>query len=377
MLAQCPDGKCKVAEMDFESNGFFSSNEHWVASHGTPSVHKDDIAIWSYNGRGEGMNYRSYTFTKGRTYCVSFSAQTGVSDNKLANPNAYFRMYATQGVVSGPGGTTMPAIPALNQLIANQNWLATSPPNTQVYSYTFTATANFNNLWVYPFSPKLPQVNLIVRKLVICEIPPCKVDFQVALNDHPEDGITAISPSPQAVPAGAKARVDIRQNGSLVYRGLPKSYLAEPGNYTICMSYIFKDGRKCEKCTDICIGKWYTNKEKFAADDTVKASVKKAETAILFPEYLKEESSLQQDAEAIRLHPNPGNGLFELKSDSALDINRIEVYNMQGTLIEKQKPSLQTKTMNVDLSTHKDGPYFVKITLSDDRTITKKVMIGK
>ena len=262
-------------------------------------------------------------------------------------------------------------------MIANQNWLATSPPNSQVYTYTFTATANFNNLWVHPLSPTLPQVELEVSKLIICEVPPCKADFQVVLNDHPEDGITTISPSPQAVPAGAKAQVDIYQNGKLVYSGFPKNYLAKPENYTICMTFILKDGRKCQKCTDICIGKWYTNREKFAADDTVKASVKKAETALSFPEYLKEESSLQQDAEAIRLHPNPGNGLFELKSDSALDINQIEIYNMQGTLIEKQNSSLHTKLMNVDLSTHKDGPYFVKITLSDDRTITKKVMIGK
>ena len=116
MLAQCPDGKCKVAEMDFESNGFFSSNEHWVASHGTPSVHSGLAWMWSYNGRGEGMNYRSYTFTKGRTYCVSFTARTAVKDNEKANPKASFRMYATQGIVSGPGGTTMPAVSGIKSI---------------------------------------------------------------------------------------------------------------------------------------------------------------------------------------------------------------------------------------------------------------------
>lgn len=45
--------------MDLPSNGSWVSAEPvggWTTSHGTPSVGLNNIWLWSYNNRGEGVN---------------------------------------------------------------------------------------------------------------------------------------------------------------------------------------------------------------------------------------------------------------------------------------------------------------------------------
>ena len=49
----------------------------WSQSHGTPTVSPSSIWMWSYNGRGEGVNL-AHNFVKDEEYCIDgvFSLDT-------------------------------------------------------------------------------------------------------------------------------------------------------------------------------------------------------------------------------------------------------------------------------------------------------------
>ena len=174
--SQCDTKNCVFVNMDFKPNSAFVSNADWQASHGSPSVSQNSAWMWSYNNRGEGINYHSYNFVKGRTYSITANASTMVKDGATANSQAFFSIVATVneviGNVTSSSGGAIPVIPAPSQIIAVENWNGTNPPSTNNYTYTFTATHNFDNLWFYPSSPKLPQIELSLRKIAICDITP-------------------------------------------------------------------------------------------------------------------------------------------------------------------------------------------------------------
>ncbi|MFC5044803.1 T9SS type A sorting domain-containing protein [Aquimarina hainanensis] len=381
--AQCPNGDCIEADMNFEPDSSFISNADWQASHGSPSVNPGTAWMWSYNSRGEGINYHSYNFVKGRQYCITFTAKTVVRGGGLAHPDAFFKVVATQGdvigAVTGSGGGPIPATPSPNQLIANENWNATSPPSTTVYTYTFTATDNFDNLWFYPFSPSLPVVELSLHKLIICDItpPPCKANFKLELNEM-GSGNTAISILPQTVPAGASTQLQIYKNGSLVYSGLPISYIATPANYTICMTVILRDGTKCQKCFDFCIGKWSERPPRTTLPSEVQSSKRKADKVLNFPDALKEKNlPSAQEEESIRIAPNPSDGIFSITSTMNTPIQQIEVFSLPSGALLKVLDSTKSKHGVLDLSKHKEGVYFINITLNNGNVVSKKLIIKR
>ena len=383
MYSQCPEGDCVEANMDFVPDGAFSNNADWQASHGSPSVNTGTAWMWSYNSRGEGINYHSYNFVKGREYCITFTARTAVHGGGTANASANFRVFATQGdvigIVTTSGGASIPPIPNPNQPIANENWNATNPPNTQIYTYTFTAADHFDNLWFFPSSPSLPQVELTLSKLIICDItpPPCDARFKLELNEHTET-TTGVSIIPQGVPAGAVTEISIYKNGSLVYNGLPISYLASSGEYRICVTLKFRGGRECQKCFDFCIGKWSTPLLHDDIGIEVQSIREKAIIDLQFPDSLKEKASFDDVANDIQILPNPSSGIFTVQSAKGVTIKNLEVYDlMSGTLLQKTEEKAKTPQSVINLSKQKDGIYNVKITLDNGIVILKKVLVKK
>jgi hypothetical protein len=81
----------------------------------------------------------------------------------------------------------------------------------------------------------------------------------------------------------------------------------------------------------------------------------------------------------ISVTPNPNNGVFKI-SMASFKGNRINlsVFNPVGTLVyEEPDFAINDKSSKtIDLSTLKEGIYFLKVK-SDDATITRKVIIRK
>ncbi len=79
----------------------------------------------------------------------------------------------------------------------------------------------------------------------------------------------------------------------------------------------------------------------------------------------------QRKIDAIQLHPNPTNGMIEIKSNN-LNIKQIELYDIFGKLLMEKKANESTVTL--DVSPYAKGMYLLRYTLSDDTQQTKKII---
>lgn len=265
--AQCPSGVCVTAPMDFTYSGNGSSlNNKWTQSYGSPTVGPGYIWLWSYSNRGEGVNYSGYQFVAGRKYCISYTINTKTQTLATPNANAQFNMVLTPTTVTGnitaSSGAAIPAIPNGSQSIVNTLWstfpnnapnTANNTLNTNTYNVSFTANSSFNNLWIYPSSPTLPQVEVLLSELTICDItvPPCDASFDYNINvkSNGEKSLTVTNQS-----ANGSSYIVVSKNGNVMYNGTNTTIaLNGAGNYKVC-NYTKTTSTKCESCSEFCIG---------------------------------------------------------------------------------------------------------------------------
>ena len=76
--------------------------------------------------------------------------------------------------------------------------------------------------------------------------------------------------------------------------------------------------------------------------------------------------------ETVLIYPNPTTGIVKIASPGAV-INQIEVYDLQGSLIQKVDNKRGLQTFEIDLSQFQTGVYFLKID-SEFESITKKLI---
>ena len=79
----------------------------------------------------------------------------------------------------------------------------------------------------------------------------------------------------------------------------------------------------------------------------------------------------QGQTDAIQLHPNPTNGMIEIKSNN-LNIKQVELFDIFGKLLIEKKANESTVTL--DVSPYAKGMYLLRYTLSDDTQQTKKII---
>lgn len=237
-------------------------NIDWHASHGSPSYSPGQLWMWSYNNAGEGVFYDGFTFLAGHTYCVTFDAYTRTHDNSAPNASAGFNVIATSSVVpseSGSGGGPIPAVPALSQYVASEAWSALPMNAWATYSYTFTATGNWSQLWFYPHSPTLPQTELTLQNLRICDISvPNPCDFQVNIEPEMLQGNCGYQfHSLFGMPAGLQVIQYIWDfgDGTTSTDPSPIHYYTSPGAYSVTLTVLVinDDGECCARRTKIMV----------------------------------------------------------------------------------------------------------------------------
>lgn len=186
-----PDGDMS----DITTSGQGSLNTmgiNWHSSHGSPSYSPGSLWMWSYDNYGEGVYYDGLTYQAGHTYCITFDTYTRTNDNSTANPAAGFRVVGSNGVVpyeTGSGGSSIPAIPSGSDIVADVNWNTTPMNGWSTYSFMYTPSVNQSQLWFYPYSPTLPQVELTLQNLRVCDVTtPNPCDFDLDFDPQPLPG---------------------------------------------------------------------------------------------------------------------------------------------------------------------------------------------
>jgi len=175
----------------------------WSVSHGTPTWGNNSVWLWSYtntNGQqvGEGVNYSGKNFIQGEQYCISFTlTNTTNTGNNPAN-NVSMNVMLTQNPLNG-NGFVIPPVPNPNQVLMNQN-IWNNGNGTQTFTFNFTASGNFNNIWFFPRNPNMPnpQIEVRISNLVICcppPPPPCPFIENVRLWDNSYENPSGASPN--------------------------------------------------------------------------------------------------------------------------------------------------------------------------------------
>ena len=381
-IAQCPVGPlCESLDLDFQTSGNGANIDHlpdWSHSHGSPSVSPTGFWLWSYNNNGEGINYSGYNFVAGQEYTICFVANTSTHNGQPANANATFNIVGTNAPVIGSVSTgccsPIPPVPSPSQSIVSENWSTFPNPGTGVYTYTFTATDNWSNLWFYPSSSTLPQVEISISQIVICEVEPCDASFTVCLSDN-GDGTSDITTSlnnPNHTIGGMR----IWENNVLVYTGPHVSYIGTNGNtYRICIWAINNNtGEECMSCYTFCIGKEKVVEGKSNTGSLLNSTQLDSQPSSMPDEF--KDKPLEKDL-GVTISPNPSNRLFEVSSSSIeVKMTSVKVYDMSSKEVYNGEIS-ENQTSSIDLKGQPVGVYLVKIQYSDGSISQEKIVLEK
>jgi len=228
---------------------------NWAVSHGSPTPiigPPNGMWIWSYYNMGEGV-YMGHNFIAGRTYCITFEASTNTHDGTAANPSARFWLQATNALSPGgvsSNGEPIPVLPAGSyETILDQNWATTGSGSGVYNTYTvyYTPTNNWSQLWFYPESSTLPQVELAFRNVVITDVTqadPC--DFEPKF-EWEQKNCKIIFNNVSYV--NSSLTVLMTQwdfgDGTTSTDWAPEHYYANPGTYVVTLNMWVTNGTEC------------------------------------------------------------------------------------------------------------------------------------
>jgi|GEM_PF-3252458 len=227
---------------------------NWHSSHGSPSYNPGSLWMWSYYNGGEGIYYDGVTFQAGHTYCVTFDTQTKTHDLSAPVADAGFNVIATNGMVpyeTPSGGSGIPAVPTPSQVVASQPWSPLPNPGSTTFQYVFTASGTWSQLWIYPHSSDLPQVELTLLNLRICDITPVVTnpcEFQMEFSWKNTKCMWNFTPYVYLGPGLTAIQYNWNfGDGTSSSEMTPSHYYTSPGIYVVTLSVLVinSDGECC------------------------------------------------------------------------------------------------------------------------------------
>jgi PKD repeat protein len=232
----------------------------WLSSHGSPSYSPGSLWMWSYDNYGEGVYYQGFNFIAGHTYCITVDTYTRTHNNNPAVADAGYNIVATNSMVPyevTSGGTPVPPIPP-GDIVASVNW-GTLPMNGwSTPSYTFTATNNWSQLWFYPHASALPQVELTLQNLRICDITvpnPCEFDLGIGYDTFAGCGYQFYGNI--GLPSGLAAIAYLWDfgDGTTSNAQNPIHYYTAPGGYLVKLTVLVvnQNGKCCPRVVEIWV----------------------------------------------------------------------------------------------------------------------------
>jgi len=154
-----------------------STVQGWGVSHGTPSLTTGfsggGVWMWARTvgvAHSEGI-FSCYNFQQGHTYQVCFRVK-----NTSANNSGNLFVRAVSGLATTPSSSPIPAVPATSQVIHGTH---VHDSAWHQYSVSYIPNANYNGIWVYPFSDSNFvngfQYELVVDDIRINEAQPANI----------------------------------------------------------------------------------------------------------------------------------------------------------------------------------------------------------
>ncbi len=152
------------------------NNTNFNTSHGSPTYNttNSSVWIWSYGNQGEGV-FSSFNFKKGKAYCIEIEFKLSRQPNGGAiNPNAAFLVRAANGLAHNPSALGAPIPSNTSENIFSYRYLGGGFNLNQKYIFRkdYTPTNNYSQIWFYPFSATVPQVNFQLFRVKITEKQP-------------------------------------------------------------------------------------------------------------------------------------------------------------------------------------------------------------
>ena len=80
--------------------------------------------------------------------------------------------------------------------------------------------------------------------------------------------------------------------------------------------------------------------------------------------------------ELISVYPNPANKFVNIQLKSSEQINSIVLYNILGKLIYKENKPNNSEAIKIDISNFGKGIYFLKVNFTNNKTISKKLILN-
>lgn len=235
------------------SNMWINDNlDNWYVTHGSPTTGSlsptTNMWMWSYSGAGEGV-YTEYNFVAGQTYELCYDLwRDGTS-----NPTSEFRVQLSNAFTPYYGTSSAYPAPVGNQTLTTQPWTGTGTWVTIVE--TFTASANYGQLWMHPFLAGAPtpwqaacRIDNICVKAVAVD--PC--DFIPEFEVFYDEKCNVRFENTTVVPPGFTILSTTWDFGDgTTGSGSPIDHfytIGGGGVYTVCMTVwmINKDGECCQ-----------------------------------------------------------------------------------------------------------------------------------
>ncbi len=90
-------------------------------------------------------------------------------------------------------------------------------------------------------------------------------------------------------------------------------------------------------------------------------------------QYVLSVSEFDQINNLIKVYPNPSNGVFNIEKINSVDLDKAEIYDINGRFIKSLDLSNMTTTKSIDLSEAASGMYFMTITAKDAKGVVKLI----
>jgi len=334
----------------------------WTRSHGTPQMmpytdYSGKIPVtsfyaymWSANqgSSGEGMFYNtSGQFLANHSYSVMIRLSA-------AGGNGSVLVYAANGLTQSPltgCGNTIPNI-TNKQLIGTYSGL-TSNQWVNV-SFTFVANANYSQLWIYPQASTATQYDSYIMDASACS----SCDGTIIYNTN----IPANESQAGTIWAGSTAGT----GGTGTTTILPDqttSFLA--GNEINLLSDFEATVTTGTFSAEIGCNSGAARKKVYSANVPVSGS---HEGNSLIPQ--------NNTTTDILIYPSVSTGMVTISGDNTLNNSLVTVVDQAGRLVYSSRNNVQTNIINLDLSSLKNGVYFVQVKNALNQAV-KKVIINR
>jgi hypothetical protein len=351
----------------------------WVRSHGSPQmIYYNDgknmgfyAFMWSvsngsnYNS-GEGM-FTPYSFLTNHTYNVKIRIST-------SNSNGTVFVYAANGLAQSAYNACGNSVPTISQkqLIGSytgftNGWITLSFP-------AFTPTANYSQIWIYPFGASLdPQYNLGVMHVSAC--PSCEgtITYNNGVVPTGETMAGYINVGSTAGTGGVPT-VTVQPNQTTSLIGVSEVDMLPEFNAVVTTGSFSATSLNCGSLPS---GRTYLNLDS-ANIELPQSNEGNQQTSFKKSVFNNpENNNSNQNSSEFQIYPNPTRNKVNIDFYSGKEGRiKIRILNNVGIVVREifsSSIAMGTKHIDLDIGSFSSGLYLIQVIDDKSKVIVKKI----